>query len=178
MLFQYAAVAAADAVEKLVGWPAAAAVAVVVVFAVAPGAAVAWFAVVRLVVAAAAAAVGVVVAAVAVVVAAAAGFAAPVAAAVIGVVAEHVAELVAVAVAVDVVGLAELAAFVPRGNSEPSHPISSQLYHLAHQKLVDPAATYARNPRPDVEHVRCTVHFVALRAVAEYVAGACVFQRL
>ena len=67
---------------------------------------------------------------------------------------------------------------MPRGNSEPSHPISSQLYHLAHQKLVDPAATYARNPRPDVEHVRCTVHFVALRAVAEYVAGACVFQRL
>ena len=73
--FQYAAVAAADAVEKLVEWLAAA-VAVVVAFAFAPGVAVAWFAVVRLAVAAVV------------------DFAGSVAAAVIGVVVEPVAERV------------------------------------------------------------------------------------
>ena len=162
MLFQYAAVAAADAVEKLVEWLAAA-VAVVVALAFGPGVAVArfavaWFAVAWLaVVRFAAAAAAVVV-----------DFAGPGAAAVIGVVAEPVAEPVAELVAVDVVACA------PQGSFEPSHPISSQLYQLAHQK----AATYARNPEQDVEHVGCTVHFVALRAAAEYVAGACALQRL
>lgn len=85
------------------------------------------------------------------------------------------AEPVAALVAVDFVASA------PQGSPEPFYPISIRLCWLLYLKVVDLVTAYAGNLRSNVAHMGYNVHFVALRAVTEYVAtgaNACLLPSL